>query len=247
MKFYHQIFGLLASSCVAFPALADSANWSGPYVGTYVDVSYDELGVEDFGCWSACTKPTVQGTAIKAGVNVGYDLQIGETLVVGLVADIGSGSRRDLVEGAAIGSMGPGTFTFVSDLEFESSLRARVGLVQGDTLAYLTGGVAFAKGNFTVEGRDIPTYWANHSANFDADWSGSVTGQVFGGGIEHRFGPVSARFEVLHKRYAPVSTCFANTDAPDPGICWQDNYSVPPQVNYTFSATSMRVGINYRF
>lgn len=247
MKVYHLVFGLLASSCAAVPAMADSANWTGPYVGTYIDVSYDELGVEDFGCWTACTKPTVQGTAIKAGANVGYDLQIGETLVVGLAADLGSGSQRDFVQGAAIAIPGNGTFTFESDLDFEASLRARVGLLQGDTMAYLTGGVAFAKGRFTAGARDVPTYWVNHSTNYDADWTGTATGQVFGGGIEHRFGSVSARFEVLHRRYAPVSACFANIDAPNPGQCWQDNFAIPPQVNYTFSVTSLRVGVNYRF
>lgn len=247
MKVYHLISGLLASSVLAVPAMAESKDWTGPYVGTYVDVSYDELGVEDFGCWTACTKPTVQGTAMKAGATIGYDLQIGETLVVGLAADLGSRSRRHLVQGAAIGTISTATFTFESDLDREATVRARAGLVQGDTLIYLTGGIAFAKGRFTAGGRNAPTYWLTHSPNYDASWIGTTTGPTFGGGIEHRFGPISARFEVLHKRYAPTSACFANIDTPNPGQCWQVVYSVPPQVNYTYSTTSLRLGVNYRF
>ncbi len=248
MKVYQLISSLLASSVLATPALAQSGDWTGPYAGVYTDVAYDELGVEDFGCWTACTKPTVQGTAIKAGASAGYDVQIEDTLVFGLVADLGTGSRRKLIEGDAIGVHGNGTFTFESDVELEASIRARAGLAQGDTLIYITGGMAFARGRFNAEGSGVPTYWVNHSSDFNASWSGTVTGPTFGGGIEHQLGPASVRFEVLHKRFAPVSACFANVGTPNPGECWQDNYAmIPPQVNYTYSVTNLRLGINYRF
>lgn len=247
MKVYHLISGLLASSFLAAPAMAQSADWTGPYVGTYVDVSYDELGVEDFGCWTACTKPTVQGTAMKAGATIGYDLQIGDTLVVGLAADLGTGSRRRLVEGAAIGTVGPGTLAFESDLDREATLRGRAGLVQGDTLIYLTGGVALAKARFTAGAYNVPSYMLGQTFSAEAAWSGTTSGPTFGGGIEHRFGPISARFEMLHKRYSPVSSCFTNLDDLNSGPCWDFNSAIPPQVNYTYSATSLRVGVNYRF
>lgn len=247
MKVYQLICGLLANGLLAVPAMAENADWTGFYVGTYVDASYDELGVEDFGCWTACTKPSVQGNSIKAGATLGYDFQIGDTLVVGLAADLGTGSRQDLVEGAGIGTIGTATFAFESDLGREAALRARAGLVHGDTLIYLTGGVAFAKAKFIAAGRNVPSYWLPTPLNYEARWNGTASGPAFGGGIEHRFGPISARFEVLHKRYAPVSACFTNLDDPIPGPCWRGNSSIPPQVNYTYSATSLRLGVNYRF
>lgn len=236
-----------ASLATASPAFAEQADWSGPHVGAYVEAAYDETGIEDFACWAACTKPTLQGTEPKAGVTLGYDLQFDNTLVVGLAADFGSGSRRSLVEGAAIGVSAVPVYTLESETDYEASLRARAGLAVGNTLVYVAGGAGWTKARYGVVARNVTVYNPLQTSNFEANWTGTVSGPVFGGGIEHRFGPASARIEVLHRRYAPASTCFANSDGPNAGVCWPTFYSVPAQVNVDQRTTALRFALSYRF
>lgn len=241
------IAAVTALAASASPAFAQDADWSGPYVGAYVEAAYDEAGFEDFSCWAACTKPTLQGTAAKAGATLGFNLEIDETLVFGLAGDFGSGAKRSLVPGAAIGISAVPTYNLESDVEYEASLRARAGLVVGNTLVYVTGGAGFAKSRYSVVARNITVYNPQQTPNFEANWEGTVSGPVFGGGIEHRFGATSARIEVLHRRYGPESTCYANSEGPATGQCWPTFYAIPAQVSIDQQSTALRFGLSYRF
>lgn len=237
------------TGCLAFasPAVAQDADWSGPHAGVYVEAAYDESGFEDFSCWAACTKPTLQGTSIKGGVTLGYDFQIDDTLIIGIAGDLGTGSRRSIVEGAAIGVSATPVYTLESDIDLEASLRARAGLVVGNTLVYVTGGAGFAKARFGTVARNVVVWHPQQTPNFEANWNGTASGPVFGGGIEHRFGAASARIEVLHRRYAPESACFANSEGPAAGVCWPTFYSIPAQLNTDLQSTSLRLGLSFRF
>ena len=221
-------------------------NWTGPYVGAHVEADYSEVEFEDFGCWTACTKPTVQGTAIGGGVSAGYDAQIGDSLVIGFVADIGTGKSRK-TSASEFGVPTAGKITWRSDVDFRSSMRARIGVSTGKSLIYVTGGVAIAQARFSAEGRDIPQWRATRSPNYEATWSGTLTGQTYGLGIETRFGNLSAKAEVLQTKYSPVTSCFANSDGPSAGTCWSEVSTFPSVVRDSQSSSGVRLGLNYRF
>lgn len=239
---------VLAALTSASPAFADDADWSGAHVGVYAEASYDESGFEDFSCWTACTRPSLQGTSLKAGATLGYDLEVDDSLVIGLAGDFGTGSRRSMVEGAAVGIIGTPVYTLQSETDYEANVRARVGMSTGKTLVYITGGIGFARTRFSAEGRNVVSWYPTiQSPNFGAVWEGTMSGPVFGGGIEHRFGGASARIEVLHRRYEPASACFANSDGANAGVCWPVLYSIPAQMNFDTQSTALRFGLSYRF
>lgn len=233
-------------SSASVPAFAKEA-WTGPYVGTFADVSFDEVGFEDFGCWNACTKATLQGTNVNVGITAGYDLQVTDSLVVGVIADIGTGSSHELVEGRGLPTTSTGTFAYSSEVKGQGTVRAKAGLVSGQTALYLTAGVAVADVNFRAYATGAPLYWPLHSANFETVQRGHLTGPVFGIGLEHRFGRFSAKAEVLATRFQKSKACFYNIDGPNPGKCWQDKYAIPPQMDFTYQKSDVRFGLNYRF
>lgn len=246
MRSYFAVCVTILTSFAASPALAQD-NWSGAYVGAYVGGTQEETGFEDLACWTACTKPTVQGTSANVGISLGYDHQVADTLVIGLVGDFGTGQKRTLVEGISPPTATVGKISMDSDIAHQAAIRARAGMANGDTLFYVTGGVAFAKARFSARGEGMPTFWPGHSANFDATWNGHISGPVVGLGIEQKFGSFSARAEVLHSRFGKVSSCFSNSDGPNAGMCWRDNLPIPPQLDNTYNRTDFRVGIAYRF
>ena len=246
MKSIVFLSGFILATGVSTPVWAQE-NWSGPYFGAYADVSNDETGFEDFGCWTACTKVTVQGNQVGGGFTAGYDIQVADSFVVGAVGDIGTGHNRSLVAGAGLPTSSVGTITFRSDVSRQSSIRARAGLASGRTLLYVTGGIGLAKGKYSAEGRGLPVFNPAHSANFAAAWSGTTSGPIVGAGVEFQFAAFSAKAEVLNTRFQTTSACFANLDGPNAGVCWTTAYGIPPQLNTTSSQTSIRVGLNYRF
>lgn len=246
MRSYLACCGAILASTAASPVLAQD-DWSGPYVGGYVGAAHEETGFEDFACWASCTKPTLQGSSANVGISLGYDHQFTDALVVGLAGDFGTGQNRSMVEGSSFSTATVGEISLNSDIAHQFSVRARAGLASGDTLFYVTGGVALAKAQFSAQGEGIPTSLPGHSQNFDATWKGHISGPVFGLGIEQKFGSFSAKAEVLNSRFGKVSTCFSNSDGPNAGICWQDNLPIPPQLDNTYSRTDIRLGVAYRF
>lgn len=237
----------LSAVLVIAPSAANAqANWSGPYVGVFAQTVSSETGYEDLGCWTACTRPSVQSNSAGGGATIGYDVSAGDGLVIGLMADIGSGSNRKL-DNSDLGLQTVGAITWRSAIAFESTVRARIGVTHGKSLIYVTSGLAFAKATFSAEGRNVTSYYPSHSANFEAAWSGTLQGRSYGGGLEYAMGKVSLKAEVLQTKYTPVSSCFGNSDGPDAGVCWSGVSAIPPLLRNTHSATSVKVGLNFRF
>ena len=240
--------GIALSAVLVIAPNAASAqdNWSGPYFGVFTQAVSSETDYEDFGCWTACTRPTVQSNSAGVGATIGYDVQAGDGLVIGLMADIGSGSKRKL-DNSDLGLQTVGAVAWRSDIAFESTARARIGVNHGKSLIYVTGGLAFAKATFSAEGRNVTSYYPSHSTNYEAGWSGTLNGRSYGGGLEYAMGKFSLKAEVLQTKYTPVSSCFGNSDGPNAGVCWSSASAIPPLLRNAYSATSVKVGLNFRF
>lgn len=125
-------------------------SWTGGYLGAYAEANYATTEFEDLSCWTACTKPTLQGTAPVVGATAGFDVQASDALVIGLAGDIGTGKERSL-SSASYGLPTNGTITWRSKIDFQASLRARIGVTAGNSLIYVTGRNGFRQGS--VRGR----------------------------------------------------------------------------------------------
>lgn len=105
------------------------------------------------------------------GVHAGYNWQSGN-FVLGVETDL---------ELSGIGGSGIGTGSggHVTNIDWLGSLRGRAGLVSGNTLFYLTGGLAY--GGISVDRSAGAGFTPFIGAS---DWK---TGWTLGGGIEHAF------------------------------------------------------------
>lgn len=122
------------------------------------------------------------------GVHAGYTWQSG-SLVLGLETDIESSG----IEGSGRGTFGGGHLTAI---DWMGSLRGRLGYAAGNTLLYLTGGLAY--GDVTLE-----RAFGGGIATGSTGWT---TGWTLGGGIEHAFAHnVSLRLEYRYTDFGQIS------------------------------------------
>lgn len=157
-------------------------DWSGPYVGGFVD-GITETGTYDAVCVPlACSSlREMNGFGWNGGALVGWNYQM-EDLVMGIEGDWAFG-------GHVAQNHEPAELT---DLEFNNiaTVRARLGWALGDTLIYATGGVAFVDSTFSTD--DV----GGAGPAEDSSW---LTGWVVGGGMEHAFSDrLSGRLEYTY-------------------------------------------------
>lgn len=157
----------------ATPALAQSeADWTGPYLGVSVGIAGDQMsypfsatftpttGMDSVTTAAAAvpgTPNTVAGQAklnssgIVGGVLAGYDVQVGNNVVLGVVADIAATSTKGAVSLAAGSSFailnGTADATIGSKLKYVGTVRARAGvpIAGGRFMPYVTGGFVYGK------------------------------------------------------------------------------------------------------
>lgn len=129
---------------------------------------------------------------IQYHVRAGWDVQLGR-FVVGAVGEFGRSEVRDSV---AAFSTTPASYTMTRTIDWEANLRARAGVVLGErTLAYVTGGPAYARINNSFETTNTQNAFLDNGKS--RSW-----GVVGGGGLEHKFTPnVSMGIEYLYSRY----------------------------------------------
>ncbi|GAA4027465.1 outer membrane beta-barrel protein [Sphingomonas rosea] len=215
--------GLLASSvAAAAPAYAQNS-WTGFHVGGRVgllDVSRGNEQIEfdtnldgSFGdtvrtaaganafspgfCTGAAVDrvPTAgcrrDKTKTDYAASIGYDQQLG-SVVVGIVGEYGSSSARDSVSAF---STTPAFYTMTRRLKANGAIRARAGLAIGDTLPYVTAGIA--------QGRIRHSFATSNTANTFVQRGDdrNVTGFRYGAGLEQRFGNFAIGALYLGTRY----------------------------------------------
>lgn len=124
---------------------------------------------------------------------LGYDRQMGG-LVVGLIGEIGKSNLRDSVSAF---STTPAFYTMTRKVDLDAAVRLRLGTTLGQkTLAYVTGGGAYAKLDHT--------FTTSNTVNaFTVLGDDHVWGWQAGTGLERRIGKnFSIGAEYLYSRYS---------------------------------------------
>ena len=218
----------LALSAIASPAVAETTDWSGPYVGAYAGMNANETDVTGnylISNTGTADAPGISGNALAAGGTLGYNVQVDDSFVIGLEGDFGTGAKRSNSIETSI-CMGPGsctqfTNTWKSNPNWLATVRARAGLASGNTLFYVTGGLAVSDTNVSYSPGANPIEEKKTS-----------TGYAAGVGVEHRLGHgFSVKAEYLRMSFSHVVAYAPSSIGVD----------FKPTVN------SLRLGVNYAF
>jgi outer membrane immunogenic protein len=154
-----------------------AASWAGWYVGLNAGANWQHA-VNTGGPLSLSTAVTT-ATGFIGGGQIGYNWQSGN-FVYGLEGDIDglTGKGTDFI------TKGPSTIGFSNRITWLSTIRGRAGLAIGDTMAYVTGGVAVGgvenSSSFTVNSISDVHFLSENQAR---------VGWTIGGGVEHMLTP----------------------------------------------------------
>jgi outer membrane immunogenic protein len=179
-----------------------------------------------------------------AGVQGGYNWQFRCT-VFGIEADYNwTKINRDFFRSRDFGEGDIVTLAVHSSLKNFGTIRGRTGVVVDNLLLYVTGGLAFARTERSIELSFalIPeeneafsssnTRWG-WTAGFGAEWALGGWGKAPVGG-----GNWSIKLETLFARFEPRENTF---------ICALRCDNVPFRFEHDSSAWTTRIGLNYRF
>jgi high affinity Mn2+ porin len=222
---YLAIATLLAAIQPAVPAMADDGrNRSGFYVGGHVGYAFgnanatlaDPLGLSSAG------GTTLYGTQF-GGIQAGYEHYFPSRLMLGIELD---GSFFDQLDNARVLSYrATATGTASEELEYEASLRGRIGYDLGGWTPFVTGGIAWASTRYSRV--DLTT------GNEDANPSNIRLGYILGGGVDYRLDSRwSARAEYLYTNFGMGGFAFA---------------SAPARYDSQYDQHQFRLGLNYKF
>ena len=172
------------------PMMEAGPGWTGCYIGGHLRISGENTKTN--------TVNTVTGALDRSdgynksnaydGLQLGCDFAMSSSVVVGAVADVSSGERRDLVFTDPTGTI---SFQTHTDIHDQGSVRGRIGYVLenvpvlGNTLLYGTGGWAWMNSSITrtqlvgITGLAVPG--TAESAHIDR------SGPTGGVGIEWHF------------------------------------------------------------
>jgi outer membrane immunogenic protein len=159
-----------------------AANWSGWYIGGSAGAAWQKTDVTTnsgfvdlsdsptYGVFFPNPNASFSKTGFIGGGQIGYNWQNGN-FVFGLEGDISGLSGRASAD-FRTNLVDYGTYS--SKIRWLSTVRGRFGLAVGDTMAYLTAGVAFGGVGNTVS-----------FETFSYSNSKTKTGWTVGGGVEH--------------------------------------------------------------
>lgn len=212
---------LLLSS--AAPALAQTTDWSGPYLGVSMGANIPHggdartVGTPGYLTLVPSLAPATLDTSrssVAVGGQIGYNLQSG-ALVYGVETDLSYlGADRTASFASTATVLGTTLITTARHrVDYLGTVRARLGYAASDSvLVYATGGLAHGgvKDSAQVIANAAPTtlFWTGET-------SGTRTGYTLGGGAELKFGPrLSLRGEYLYYDLGNETT----TAAGSPGV-----------------------------
>jgi outer membrane immunogenic protein len=225
-------------------------NWTGFYVGLnagygWNDDDGDPFCIDPAGVLNGlgCTTNNVPGAQIRSdgfigGGQAGYNWQSGQW-VFGIEGDLQwaniEGDIRIPGPFAAVGGgASPPDVIFVAshNMDVFGTARGRIGAVWGNALIFVTGGLAYGRGEVSHNG-------FNATLGFPGNASYRKTGWTAGGGIEWAWTvPWSVKIEALYYDLGDLSVTGA---------------AVPPVndylggKNFELQGAIVRAGINYRW
>jgi outer membrane immunogenic protein len=147
-----------------------AANWAGWYIGAHAGAAWQQTNASTTDDKKAFANTTFSKTGFIGGGQIGYNWQHGN-FVFGLEGDISGLSGNNSGES----SKHHNAYQYASKINWLSTVRGRFGLAVGDTMAYMTAGVAFGgvKSTLTIDHDDS---YSNTKTR---------TGWTVGGGVEH--------------------------------------------------------------
>ena len=244
-------FAAIALTAAATPALADDADgtWTGAYIGIsggYTETKSDQKVVLS-GQWltEAATLQTRvvsdYATAsrvkdINYGGQIGYNVQAGSSLVIGVEADVSALSGKNAQTRTSAGTPSY-TIANTFDPKVTYSIKGKLGFAAGNTLFYATGGWGWTQADLAT---DITSNGGYHKAS---SFSHTFSGYEVGGGLEHRFGRnLSLRLEYVYADHGDVTYATSYVTG---------SSFLVPAYNETFTQDltmhQVRVGFNYHF
>ena len=210
------------------PVFVAANNWTGFYVGIVGGYSWSSVTHCDGGSNPACggggsVFPSYNHNGASFGGTLGYNHQIGST-VLGLEGDLSWANwRGSSGSNGAFGCGGGNTDRCASAIDWFATVRARLGYSMGNTLPYLTAGLAIDRLGASIVAR---SFTRTDRAHF-----------VVGGGIEHAFTRNwSAKIEYLHIFSNGDFQYDTTQECGNPG-CFLRSKDI----------SMVRVGLNYRF
>jgi outer membrane immunogenic protein len=154
-----------------------AASWAGWYIGLNGGSAWQHSVTNSSYFETQGTSQTTEVSSLIGGGQIGYNWQNGN-YVYGVEADIsgltGTGSTQDH-------RVGEGKIT-TNKIKWLSTLRTRQGLAIGDTLLYMTGGLAIAGVNNT-------STFCNTGFPCTKSESKTKVGWTAGFGVDHMFTP----------------------------------------------------------
>jgi len=172
---------------------------------------------------------------------IGYDVQFGH-VVVGVVGEVGKTNIRDYVSAF---STEPASYVLTTKVDYNASLRGRIGYAANRTLFYATGGGAYAR-----LGQRFET--SNTTNSFTARGKRDAWGYAAGGGIEQKISKhVSFNVEYMFndvKADPYVVRAGAGTaGASSPFVLGNAGGTDMQRVDRRLRWQSIRAGLNFRF
>jgi outer membrane immunogenic protein len=189
--------------------------WTGFYIGAQVGYAWGD-DQDDFPANALVFTPGVGYTAFDsgfggdndsflAGVHAGYNYQIG-SFVVGIEGDVEGlfGDDEDEFTQVVFSAPGiPATYAFNGNtLDWQGSIRGRIGFAFDRALIYATGGFAFGgvSGGFA-------------SAGLLNDGDDTITGWTLGAGVEYAFtNNLTTRLEYRYTSFEGNDSVFDNVN-----------------------------------
>jgi outer membrane immunogenic protein len=150
-----------------------AASWAGWYIGAHAGAAWQQTSANarcnDGGKCFAFDNHTFSKSGFIGGGQIGYNWQRGN-FVFGLEADISGLTGKNTGE-----RQRETGYEYSSRINWLSTVRGRFGLAVGDTMAYMTAGVAFGGVKNSVNSID----------DFSDSKTKTRTGWTVGGGVEH--------------------------------------------------------------
>jgi outer membrane immunogenic protein len=202
--------------------------WTGLYVGAQIGAGWTTDKVSDYttgGVFLGSGK--VDSSSVVGGLHAGYNMQTG-AIVYGLEGDIElSGlSKTSNALYSPAGVLYAGVYGYSTKIDWQGSIRGRLGYAAGPALFYVTGGVAFA---------NVKT--AYNPGGYST--SDTKAGWTLGGGVEYAFAPNwTARIEYRYTDYGS----FSDATAAAPVTFWSGE-----SIKHKLQENAVRVGVSYKF
>lgn len=214
-------------------------NWTGWYIGAHAGVAWHEATSNDLSNLDTDGSIVTNQTGFIYGGQIGYNWQSNH-LVWGIEADI-SGLTGRAKKDFADSTDDPTDLELVvhNKIEWLGTVRMRMGLAVQNTMAYVTGGLAYGRvKNVFNDGDELCSPFGAAGCAVIVSESKVRWGWTAGGGIEHMWSPNwSIKAEALFVDLGR-STATLNYDDGGPKVA---------KVKFSNKAVIGRIGINYRW